>query len=889
MSAELHRRAKEVFCAAADLPADRRTAHVDAACGGDEELRQEVLALLASAAARTASLTGRVAASFLDLDTAPEEGPRPSIIGPWLVLDELGRGGMGTVYRVRRADGAHEREAALKLIRTRHASTEVQNRFRVERRVLSALSHPNIASLLDAGSTEQGSPYIVMELISGDPIDLWCDRHAAGLRNRVELFVKVCDAVRHAHQNLVVHRDLKPSNILVTADGVPKLLDFGLAELLDDATGAPSGAPTDSPIRLMTPAYASPEHVRGEPTTTASDAYSLGIVLFVLLTGRHPYGRDAFSAFASLEAVLSGATTLPSATFGSAEARGDSERAGSSRSARAAARSGTPASLRRALRGDLDAIVRKALARDPAARYGSAADLAADLRAYLGDHPVGARPGTAAYRASRFVRRHRVGVAAALLVALTVVAGVLSTQRQRRYAERRYAEVRGLAKSLLFELHDAIRDLPGATNARGLVVRRALEYLDRLSVEAGGDEALSRDLADAYLKVGDVQGNPFQANLGDTRGARRSYERAIRLLEPLAAVPSAADESRALLAEALVRQSGLLSVLADPSAVDKGRRAVVLWTDLSARAPANDAKRLAHAAALRSLAFALNAAGRPREALDVLDTHQRVLAPLRATRPTDEPVLREMGLVLQVRAYASEQLGRSDDAVAAYQTAIGLLRPSPAPVSRSRGLERSLAYTLSDFGVLLMRIGRLDESFAAHREALSLRERLAAADVLDADARRNVAVTHINIGTSHHAAGRRDDALREYGEALRTFEALTAADPGNRYLENVLATLYASLGDAQQAGRTRRDPAACAWYRKALDWFDELDRHRAVPPYRVPIRRGASEAWAACRAAGVGDLVPEARLVPVPGGGPAERRPASREENSFLEWVRPDR
>lgn len=887
MSADLHRRAKEVFSAAADLPPERRAAHVGAACGDDTELREEVLALLATVETRTASLTGRVAESLLELDVSPDEGPRPVTVGPWLVLDELGRGGMGTVYRVRRADEAHEREAALKLIRTRHASSEVQLRFRVERRVLSALSHPNIASLLDAGSTDDGRPYIVMELVDGEAIDRWCDRRLLRLRDRIELFLRVCDAVRHAHQNLVVHRDVKPSNILVTKDGVPKLLDFGLAELLDaEATPASPEAGPNAAIRIMTPAYASPEHVRGEPTTTSSDVYSLGIVLFLLLTGRHPYGRDASSAFASLEAVLGGATFQPSATFGSAE-REDAG-TGPSRAARAAARSGTPRSLRRALRGDLDAIVRKALAREPAERYASAADLAADLKAHLRSFAVGARRPTPVYRASRFFRRHRLGVTAAILVAASVLAGVASTERQRRYAEKRYSEVRGLAKSLLFELHDAIRDLPGATSARGLLVRRALEYLDRLSAEARGDEALSRDLADAYLKVGDVQGNPFQANLGDTRGARRSYERAVRLLEPLAAPGAASEESRVLLAEALVRQCGLLSVLADPSAVDKGRRAVALWSDLSNRSPADDSKRLSHAAALRALAFALNAVGSAREALDVLEAHQRVVVPLQASRPADEPVLSEMGLVLQVRAYACEQLGRRDDAVASYERAIALLRPTPGQSGRSRGLDRILAYTLSDFGVLLMRVGRLEDSFAVHREALAIREHLAELDVLDADARRNVAVTLVNLGTSHHAAGHRDDALREYGAALRILEALAASDPGNRYLENVLATLYASLGDAHQAGRSAPDPAACAWFRRCLDRFDELDRHRAVPPFRVPIRNGAAEAWARCRAAGVAGPAPEARASPAVGEN-AARHPASREEHPFVEWFRPDR
>lgn len=843
MSAERFRRAKEIFLAASELPPADRRRHLDAACAGDADLRADVLSLLGATEVATRSLTEGVDGVLTRLGEPAPDGPQPRAIGPWTLHEVLGRGGMGTVYRARRSDGAHEREGALKLIRDGFASDDVVRRFHAERRILSALSHPNVAALLDAG-TEDGRPYLVMEKVDGEPIDEWCDARRLPVRSRLELFLKVCDAVRYAHENLVVHRDLKPSNVLVGPGGEPKLLDFGLARLLEPL-GEGSGADaTVTQHRMLTPAYASPEQARGASPSTASDVYSLGVLLHVLLTGRHPYGGTKSSPANAIAALFD--ATEPPAPSTVVERPTSPPGAGAeSEAGELSARRGTsPRGLRRELSGDLDAIVLTALRKDRSARYPSAADLARDLRAHLAGQPVAARRGTFVYRAGKFARRHWVPVAASVLLVATLLGAFVSTNRQRLRAERRFDDVRTLANSLLFELHDAIRDLPGSTAARELVIRRGIQYLDRIAAEAEGDDRLRLELAEAYQKVGDVQGYPFQANLGDTKGARRSYERSSALLEPLLAKGESSSAARALLAGTLVRQCGLLAVLADPRAVELGRRAVSLRDELHRAAPDDVGAALLLAMAHRALAFALVGRDRPAEGLEALAAHDAIVHRLLSARPGDEALRRTLGLSLSVQADALEGLGRIDDAVGALNRAIALQAPlaNAAPGTPLRA--RELAYTWNNLGALLSRAGRLDDARAAHEQALVLRQRLATADPRDADGRLNLGVTRRNIGGVLQRTGRLADALREYETARRLIETLVEADPGNRFAVGVLADLYVSIGECREAASSPAD--ACPWFRKALSAFESLERRGGVPTGRAAGHEAARRAVARC-------------------------------------------
>jgi eukaryotic-like serine/threonine-protein kinase len=424
---------------ALELPPDRREAFVAARCADDEAMRREVQELLAADDDMDSNFLERPAALGLDAhDAGAEErsGPDPMVgrlIGAYRLEALLGRGGMGAVYLARRADDEYERQVAVKLLHPGFASAGLLRRFRSERQILARLDHPNIAKLLDGGTAEDGQPYLVMELITGVRIDAYCDEHGLGVRERLLLFREVCEAVQFAHQNLVVHRDLKPSNILITAQGTPKLLDFGIAKLVEAPHGPQSAEVTKSLLHAMTPSYASPEQLAGRNVTTVSDVYSLGVILYKLLTGRLPRRIDLRSPQA-LEAELAREPERPS----TAASREDDEVSGSTVSRPHL----DPRQLRRQLSGDLDTIVLMALRTEPERRYGSVEQLADDVRRHLEGLPVRARRGTFTYRAGKFLRRNRLGVsAAAAIFALALgLAATATLQAQRIAREREAAE-----------------------------------------------------------------------------------------------------------------------------------------------------------------------------------------------------------------------------------------------------------------------------------------------------------------------------------------------------------------------------------------------------------------------------------------------------------------
>jgi len=484
---------KQIFHTALEEPAQKRRQYLQEACAGDQALLAEVERLLAND--RLAGdfmeelAAGDAANALIREHSRASEGKQ---IGPYRLLREIGQGGMGTVYLAERADAQYQKQVAIKLVRPGLDSQSVVDRFRHERQILAGLDHPNIAKLLDGGVSEDGLPYFVMDFIEGLPVDEYCDQRQLPLVRRLELFRVVCSAVHYAHQNLVVHRDLKPSNILVTADGTPKLLDFGIAKIVNPA---PSSDPDEATtLRFLTPEYASPEQARSQPITTASDVYSLGVLLYKLLTGQSPYRLESRSAPDLARAICEEEPERPSLV----ERETEREREGEKEKQRKSRFPSFSPSLRLSvsrsqLRGDLDNIALMALRKEPQRRYSSVEQFSEDIRRHLEGLPVIARKDTVVYRTTKFIQRHKAGVGAMALMLLILLAGVLATQRQARIAERRFNDVRKLSNSLLFELHDAIQNLPGATPARELLVKRALEYLDRLAAEAADDPHQSRD------------------------------------------------------------------------------------------------------------------------------------------------------------------------------------------------------------------------------------------------------------------------------------------------------------------------------------------------------------------------------------------------------------
>ncbi len=497
MTAERWRRIEELFHEALELPADQRDAWLDAHCE-DDGLRQEVLRMLAQDERGETNLRASIAEaaeSAVELAGAVEPGTR---IGAYRVERLLGRGGMGSVHLATRADDQYEKRVAIKLLRVGVSGIEAHTLFLRERQILAQLDHPYVARLLDGGTLENGQPYLVLDYIEGQPLLEWCEQRKSPLRTRLALFVKVCEGVAYAHQNLIVHRDLKPQNILVNTEGEPKLLDFGIAKLLttdwSEQTQVPAG--------LMTPQYASPEQLTGAPITTATDVYSLGAILYELVSGERPYETEGLSMTELVRRIVDLPVHPPKAKIPS----------------------------------DLKNIVLHCLDKEPGRRYGSADQLAADLRRYLRGDAVLARGDSVLYRAGKFVRRHWVGVAASAaivgslaLVAIQADRNAREQARLRAISENRFQQVRQLANRFLFDFHDAIQYLPGSTPARRLVVKTALEYLDTLAANHSSDPKLLSELSTAYERVGDAQGNSYFPNIGDIDGADRSYRRAMEI------------------------------------------------------------------------------------------------------------------------------------------------------------------------------------------------------------------------------------------------------------------------------------------------------------------------------------------------------------------------
>ncbi len=485
MSPERWRQIDELFQRSADLSPAERSVLLAQACGDDGELRRAVEAMLSNDG-DDVWLDNAIGDEARALHREDAAGRR---IGPYRIGAPIGHGGMGAVYRATR-EGEFQQQVAIKLLRDEFASDALLERFRQERQILASLEHPNIARLLYGGATAEGLPFIAMEFVEGLPLIEAC--REMPVRRKLALFRKICSAVQYAHARLVVHRDIKPTNILVTGEGEPKLLDFGIAKMLDPMQAA---ARTSTGYHLMTPDYASPEQVRGEAVTTATDIYSLGAVLYELLSGVKPHKLTSYDPAEIARVVCE--TEVE----------------------------------RGLIPGDLDTIVLKAMHKDAGRRYESVEQFSADILRYLEDRPVAARPDSVAYRWGKFLRRNRYVVAAGVFAVVSLGGGLGAALWQAHIAEQRFTQVRRLVNRLLFDIHDRIAPLAGSTETRQVLVTTALEYLDNLSQTAASDHGLALELATAYIRVGDVQGNPWSANLGQPDKAMESYRKSLAIAE----------------------------------------------------------------------------------------------------------------------------------------------------------------------------------------------------------------------------------------------------------------------------------------------------------------------------------------------------------------------
>ncbi len=716
-------------------------------------------------------------------------------VGAYDLLSELGRGGMGEVFAAVRADGHYDQKVALKLVRAGYATPGIVERFRAERQILASLEHPNIARLIDGGTTDGGMPYLVMELVDGVPIDTFCRTRALPVGERLRLFLHVCAAVQYAHQRLVIHRDIKPANILITASGIPKLLDFGIAKVLD-----PDGNTAETMLRPFTPEYASPEQVRGEPVSTATDVYALGVVLYELLTGRSPYHIETRTHGELTAAITGQEPERPSA----AVLRPHRHVGGELPSLR----------LHRQLRGDLDVIVLKALRKEPEKRYASAEQLAEDIRRHLGGLPVAARKGTWTYHAGKFARRHRTVVAAATLVFVTLLTAIIVTAREariadahRRRAEARFNDVRKLANSLIFEIHDSIQDLPGATAARHVILLRSLEYLDSLAKESTNEPDLLRELASAYGRIGAVQGNPGAMNLGDAKGALVSLRKSVEIREALTRSnphnrPDQVELAAAYLDYA-VYQGRAASVSAGYGYAQRG----LAILEREGRLAPND-KRIVNLSvrALRYLGELQvgeglsGSVGSASAGLAHLQKASHLAERAIELSPSDPLVRLQQAGVEIILGDAFLKLGDRPQTFPHYRRALDLLAPL---VHRGDNLIAAFntAVINGKIGDAWLIEANTSQAVPYYEEALRLISRLGAADSHNQPIRLQEAISLVSLGHALLELGRTADGTRYARQALARLDAKPASTPLIRSTE---VLIRGWLGEAlERQGRIR--------------------------------------------------------------------------------------
>jgi serine/threonine protein kinase/tetratricopeptide (TPR) repeat protein len=753
---------------ALERPASARAAYLDKECGGDAELRAEVESLLASHDEAGEFIEESAIDSMAEYVEPTRELPPETRVGLYRLTSVIGEGGMGTVYRAIRDDDEFQNEVAIKILKHGMDADYVVERFRRERQILASLNHPNIARLFDGGTIADGRPYFVMELIHGKPLHEYCDSHHRTTPQRVELFRQICAALLYAHQHLVVHCDLKPGNILVTDDGTPKLLDFGIAKMLDP--GVDNQEATVTVARMLTPEYASPEQIRGEPINTSTDIYSLGVIFYEILTGHRPYLLQTRRPHEVARAIVETDPPKPSTIIDRIEevTRENGDKITLTPVWVSISRDGSPEKLRRRLRGDLDNIVLMAMRKDPQRRYPSVGHLMTDLQRHLEGLPVSARQDTVGYRASKFLERHRAAVITASFAIIALIASTIGTawqaqvaRRERARAERRFTDIRKVANSLLFDVHDAIKDLPGATSARQVIVSKALEFLDGLAKESTGDLALQRELATAYERVGDVQGKAREASLGDSRSALASYRKALALREAVAAADPNDQITRRDLAGNYGRLSDMMWSNGDSAAaLEYCRKAVGACEQAAAASNANRGDRVRLAAGYLDYGFKLPQMGGDR-ALGLQNCRKSLamMAELTKQDPSDRKLLRLQSLACNRTAELLEEDAASrSEALGlrrkAHEILSGLLARDPQNVD----FRRLAAYTTYQIGDALVDLGDTQAALPYYPRAVATFDSLAAADP------KNVVYWQDRAQVRLHYAA----ALRKHGETAKT-------------------------------------------------------------------------------------------------------------------------
>jgi eukaryotic-like serine/threonine-protein kinase len=824
MTPERWQKVKDALAAVLEAPASERTACLEKVTAGDDSLRYEVELLLNQKDQMNSQFLdetclAEAAAAVFSADGSSTIGRR---VGAYKILERIGVGGMGEVYRAVRADGQYAKEVAVKLVRGGFDRGSVNERFRNERQILASLDHPNIARLLDGGTADDGMPYLVMELIEGERIDIYCDRNRLTVADRLRLFRQVCSAVQYAHRRLVIHRDIKPSNILVTKDGSPKLLDFGIAKILTPINDTETAFTV---TQAMTPEYASPEQIRGDSITTATDVYSLGVVLYQLLTGRSPYQGHTRTPHELAQAVCETEPVRPSSAVlktGSHGAHDFADHIGEN----------TPTRLQRRLAGDLDNIVLMALRKEPERRYPSAEQLADDLNRHMEGLPVTASPGSWTYRATKFAGRHKVGMGASLAVLLALTIGVMLTAREariarqqaeiaeknRKQAEKRFDDVRKLSDSLIFDVHDAIQNLPGSTPARKLLLDRALQYLDSVSQDAAGDHDLERELAKGYQKLAVVQGSAVESNLGEVDASINSDRKALALFESVAkANPNNTQDQ---LNVAMMHRVLSFSALNDASGQKELEQAIAITDRVLQTEPKNPVALSESAIQQQNIAFMLDAAGDRARAIDAYRKNYEIKLGLWQSDPKFKAHIHGMGISMVMLGEALAHMGSREEGSKLIAEGIGFYQNLIKEVNGINERRELIISQQKGADILLMNgdaAGAL-EIYQAAQRALGV---LAEPDPANA-------MLRIDLANMSYYQGRALTVLRRNGEAngalqraIADFEKTRDAAIASDEYPRGLSAIHVWMGDLSL--RQSNLPLALQHFQHAIAVFGDTN------------------------------------------------------------------
>lgn len=751
--------------------------------------------------------------------------------GPYEVTRLIGVGGMGSVYQAERVDRQYAKKVAIKVVSPAEADPKAVSRFIDERQTLAALDHPNIVKLLDGGVTEDGLPYLVMDYVEGIPINEYADKNKLGVSARLKLFLQVASAVEYAHRSLIVHRDIKPRNILVASDGVPKLLDFGIAKLIrSKEKGGPESLEATLRFRTFTLEYASPEQVRAGPITTSVDVYALGMLLYELLTGRWPFVVTSKSELALAYAICE---TKPEPV--SVVAKRTEEE--SNAIELASQRGRTPESLSKRLAGDLDAIASKAISKAPEQRYESVSALADDVQRHLKSLTVLARPQSAQYRLHRFAVRNKgvfIAGSLALVIAIAGVVGIIrqsqKTEAQRALAERRFEDLKGIVGTFLFDVHDNIKDLPGSTHVRAMLLDKTSRYLGWLSTEAKDDAALQLDLADSYIKIARTQGDPFEMNLGKTKDALDNFERAQRAAEGvLAKDPKNTRAKRYLALVQLNRASILEQQGKSPEALTQVKAARATFQQIALLQP-KSAEAHADLASSHDLLAIFYARTDPNVAIqnlqDALDEDRTVIQ----LDPNNFPGRRAIPILKMRMGDLRSTLGDVDRANKEYQESSDALDQLYKDTKRE-DLRRLRATLHGKIATTMVQAKNFQAAIEGYGKQQAILEEILRVDPNESRTLMDVAAVLKNKADTYWYLNDMPAYLASSKGSLEILQKLTDKDPSNQVVKERLASMLMETADAMVENKQHAEAKTTA--ARGLDQLSKLANSPNASPFQL--------------------------------------------------------